>query len=200
MPPQRLPCSATLPGADTLAPREEGSYDGLCGLYAVVNALTLALLPHAPLTRQQMHSLFTSGLTTLEQAYMLHAAVRDGLPVKLWHRVLDELCAAAATLTGMAVEMEYAFSTRVTRATMFAELEEAIRHGHPILLPVGGVLDRYTVISAYTVSSLRLFDSSGLRWFKRASCAANILDRHFRHRLDITNARVIRVEKALADD
>ncbi|MES2496406.1 MAG: hypothetical protein V4618_09840 [Pseudomonadota bacterium] len=50
-----------LPGLDILKPAQQGRLDRFCGLYAIINAIDLALYPRGQLMPSQRQKLFDAG-------------------------------------------------------------------------------------------------------------------------------------------
>lgn len=59
-------------GAQHGAPYRQSDLDSLCGLYATVNALRVALAPTRALKRREAQELFVAGLAYLNRASTLH--------------------------------------------------------------------------------------------------------------------------------
>ena len=72
--------------ARTLRPLQQGSLDSMCGLYAVINAVQLALYPHRRLTRPELLQLFGAGLDALRRSRSLSTVLVTGMPPPLWRR------------------------------------------------------------------------------------------------------------------
>ena len=61
----------------------QGQLDGLCGLYAAVNAIVLLFSRCAPLTHGECYELFQLGLGSIAPAGELAATVAEGVDLRL---------------------------------------------------------------------------------------------------------------------
>lgn len=163
---------ATLPGADLIEPLSQGDYDGLCGLYCIINAIRLVLAPHRPLTDKEARSLFWTGIRYIDSHSNLSSAVRRAIARTSWPGLAERIRQHAQRLAGLQLTFAqpqagqlYDQPDRALEA-----IETMIASKHAPMVFMRGKYRHYSVICGYTPKSLRLFDSFGYQWVRRASC------------------------------
>jgi len=146
--------------------------DGLCGLYAIINALRLLLANVRPLTPSVSEDLFTHGVRMLEENGRLASSLYSGVRVLMCQRLALELAAEAGRMTGYEVLAWRPFQRcrELPRTELMEFLETMIDQGSPVLVHLGGDYGHHTVVSGYTRTRLNLFDSVGHKWIRRGSC------------------------------
>lgn len=166
-----------------LAPYQQGQFDGLCGVYATVNALQLLSARRRPLASAECEQLYRLGIDVVVAADRLPVAACWGISLPLWHRIVTRLCARATRTTGLKIEITRPFRGRSSalRREIMAAIEHAVRGGRPVLLLLRGAYRHFTVVSGYSATRLILHDSYGYRWIEKASCGSAVSNR--RHQL-----------------
>ena len=155
----------------TLAPLRQGDLDGLCGLYAITNAIRIVLYPERKLRRHDLQKLMRAGLAILSRTRTLRRAVSDGMDDLLWTKLCDAVLAEAALIVGG----EFVRSRLVDGAAavsardMVRSIKRSIRQGAPVLIELMGRYDHWTLAVAFGASRLSLFDSYGYYWVLIAS-------------------------------
>lgn len=169
---EHRPAAATLPGLAIIDPCYQGDCDGLCGLYSIINAIQLVLAPHKPLKQSDVRALFVDGIHYIAEHGDLSAALTSVVEKDLWHGLAESLCASAQPMANISINLECPFAhEKSAGADFIQEIERMITSGTvPAVLMRGKYRSHYSVLSAYTPLSLRLFDSYGYRWVRRASC------------------------------
>lgn len=148
-----------------LEPMWQGSLDSLCGLYAVINAVQLALYPSRRLKRVELIQLFDIGLDVLRSARALQPTLIAGMHEPLWSRVSVAVVERAAALTGQQLELiRIALPPATDAFTMIRHIRHNVSRGRPVLLCVEGRLNHWTVVSRFSKNRLTLFDSSRHAW------------------------------------
>jgi hypothetical protein len=168
-------------GAHSLAtrarvePYQQGEFDGLCGIYAVVNALCLLVASQSPLSYAQCARLYGRGVEIVRRQDRLAFAATFGISQTLWRQLSAALCASVRRTSGLAVRstLPFASSSRVPRARVFAAIEAAIDAEQPVLVALLGAYNHYTVICAYTDTRFVLHDSYAYHWISKASCGVS---------------------------
>ena len=94
--------------ADTPRPFRQGDLDGLCGAYAVVNAVRLAALPHRRLRRAACAALFAELVDELAEAGRLRDRVTRGMGAGKVARLLRRAKAVLDVEFGLVLEVEQA--------------------------------------------------------------------------------------------
>ncbi len=144
--------------------------DGLCALYASINALRLALADHTPLTESRCKELFAAGINFLHRKDGLHTAATTGMGTKR-RLALVRLLAKLVSATNYQVVVERPdHSSWSTIDDAFCWIDESLAAGKPVLIALLGALDHYTVIAGSTAATLRLFDSTGIRFVRKSKC------------------------------
>jgi len=169
LPPHPL-SSIEIAARHELEPYQQGSLDGLCGLYAAVNGLRLALHPYRQLNRHAVKRLFHSGVEYLERKGWLGDVIQHGMGEKRWRRLVRHIAKQVQTFDLVAHAEPASFEKPVTVDSVFAWIVDSLAMGTPVLASFGGYLDHYSVIVAIDDSRLHLFDSSGFQHVLRASC------------------------------
>jgi hypothetical protein len=170
--PRPIKRGCSLAGARLYEPYQQGELDYFCGLYAIINALRLGVAPVRPLSTVECSQLFRHGLAYLNERGRLPSCRRSGLAVRLWHRLAAELAAEASIKTALRIPISRPFSKarRPTLGEVLALIETMINERSPVLLLLEATNRHFTVVSGYTRTRLRLFDSSGQSWINRSSC------------------------------
>ena len=178
--------------SQALKPLQQGELDGLCGLYAIINAIRLALYPDCKLTRPESAALFAAGITELRKARSLPSTILTGIHDPSWRRAGDAIVFEATRRFGESFVID---RFRLTRSIPDRELLRLIRliirAGNPVLLRVQGTVDHWTVVCRFSKSRLMLFDSSGLRWLSVTSLAVATGRRTARYRVPLSGLAVL---------
>lgn len=153
-----------------LKPLQQGELDGLCGLYAIINAIRLSLYPERRLSKAEAARLFTAGVTELRKARSLHGTILTGIHDPSWRRVGDAMAAEASKVFGARFLIDrFQFDAKLGDQEMLRVIRLVIRAGNPVLMRVQGPVDHWTVVCRFSKARLTLFDSSGLRWLPVSS-------------------------------
>lgn len=187
----------SLPATRMVMPFKQGELDGLCGVYAVINALRLALATTRPMSRAEAESLFHAGAAVIELHGQMGSATICGVSQKLWRRIIAKLTTDAAEFAVSAVRARWPFRRRpaVTRTEVFGVIEAAIDQRHPVLVALSGAHSHYTVICGYSAARFILFDSSTYKWIERRGCGLSTDQDDYRHRFGVRSITVLEVER-----
>lgn len=148
-----------------LEPLKQGELDGLCGLYAIINAIRLSLHPDRRLTKPEAAQLFEAGITELRKARSLHTTIVSGIHDSSWRRVGDAIASHASQQLGSIFLVDrFRLDPTMANQEVLRMIHMIIRAGNPVLLRIQGPVDHWTVVSRFSKARLTLFDSSGLRW------------------------------------
>lgn len=170
------------PARPEIEPYQQGDLDGLCGLYAVINALRLL---HPRLDDDGARAMFRKLTKTLGKT-LAHAVwpVYDGI-----HRVIleDLLIAArehAQRHLGLSIEVEPLILWRKhpTLSDLWDGLREHLDGRQVAILGLEGAKDHWTVAYAATETTIRLFDSSDRHLLTRSRCTLQRTDTRVRLR------------------
>ena len=161
----------SLPGAHFIAPLNQGDSDGLCGLYCLINAIRIVMAPYRELDREEVRALFTAGVGFLARRGTLLEAVHSCVGEREWPKLARHLVATSQDIVGRPILLERAkLSQGVSTHEAIQRIEGMITSGTAPCVFLRGKTRHYTVISGFTPSSLRLFDSFGYHRVLRRSC------------------------------
>lgn len=77
-----------LPGVELATKHHQGSLDGLCGLYAAINAIDVMLVANGPEPAVEADNLMQAALAYLNTHNILEEAIGEGMPVVVQYRLL----------------------------------------------------------------------------------------------------------------
>ena len=176
-----------------LRPLRQGDLDGLCGLYAAVNAIRLVLAPVRRLKRPESVRLFRVGVDLLAKRCSLPELIVEGIEPQILFDMMDELAAIASASANWRItySQPLRYAVRANRMRMYEAIENAINEGQPMLISLTGRHDHYTVISGYSPFTLRLFDSGDLHFIRRGDCGTQHGGDKWRHRVAARSMTVL---------
>jgi len=149
-------------------PLEQGDLDGLCGVYAVVNATRLAAHPHRRLPAARCYELFAALLAELADAGRLRGFVTHGLGGRVMARLLRRAGRWLRRRHGLALEVHRPFAKRDRpgpEECLRVLAEHLARSGTAAIV---GSDQHWTVVRGVTPKRLLLADSNGRRHFATA--------------------------------
>src|SRR5215217_1160720 len=150
-------------------PFEQGDLDGLCGVYAVVNAARLAAHPHRRLSAADCRGLFAALLAELAEEGRLRGFVAAGLGTRVLARLLRRAGRWLRKHHGLALEVRRPFAKR-DQPQPEACLQTLAEHlARPGTAAIVGSDEHWTVVRAVTPKRLLLADSDGRRHFAVAT-------------------------------
>jgi hypothetical protein len=159
----------SLRGAHIVEPISQGDYDGLCSLYAIINAIRLVVAPGTELSDDQGKALFKAGISFLAKQGEVPKAVHSGIGEATWPQLAQHVTRQAAELR-VSVLLEQPLANEHMSAALIARtIEQLITAGKAPVLFMRGKYRHYSVISGYSPFSFKLFDSFGYRWVRRSS-------------------------------
>ena len=167
------PTACSLPGAYLIQPATQGDYDGLCGLYCIINAIRLVMAPHRELKRNELRALFVAGVRFLQRRGSLPNAVHSCVRERDWPKLATRIVSKAQRLTLRPIVLERpGLSDDEPIDETLRLIERMIISGKAPCVFLRGKSRHYSVVSGYTAISLRLFDSYGYRRVLRRSFGA----------------------------
>jgi hypothetical protein len=161
----------SLRGARMIEPVSQGDYDGLCGLYCIINAIRLVAAPYEDLNHEQVRSLFKTGVDFLAERGTLSAAVQSAVGEATWPYLAERVARVTRDLGSVRVELAWPLNPSASRAEIVETIERLITSGKAPMVFMRGKYRHYSVISGYTPASFKLFDSFGYHWVRRSSCS-----------------------------
>lgn len=156
-------------GVLTLRPALQGAFDGLCGVYAVMNSLDPAGLRRS---RSKLHRDLFVQLTHSLPASKLRAAMREGLTANDLQRASRIAFAWLSDAYGIDLKLERPFQRRHFQAPgdyldALSEIHDASGCGIIISFQTSSWA-HWTVVSRVAPHSLLLRDSIGWREIKKS--------------------------------
>jgi len=156
-------CVTASPIATELSPYRQGDLDGLCGPYALINALRITLEPYRIISddeaRDMLHQLVEHAIANKHMA----DSVRNGINWPRLRKMATLLAHMASDKNHNLKLIEIVASHEADRWDTMAILIEA---GSAVLFH-DQTADHYTVGVGLTASRVRLFEGDGQQWLSR---------------------------------
>ena len=154
---------------------EQGHLDGLCGLYAIINAVRVAVYPELTLSNRASKRLFERGLILLERKKKVRHTIVNGIDHALWLVMCHAVVAEAEKLTGYRLVVRHLFNHERSWHTrdVIRGIVSSVRQNQPVIICLEGRLDHWSVVTQCTPTRFNLFDSAGYRWIFIASLTAS---------------------------
>jgi hypothetical protein len=161
--------AAKLANASLIEPLHYGdALTGLSGVYAVANAVRLAVADRRQLNAIEVHLLVAAGFNFLSDRLTARQVFNSGCRVSLWRGMAGAMVEAARLRLKIHLGLDRLVSApRNDRKATFAEIEDALTHWRPVMMLCRG--GRYTVVSGFTPVSLLLFDGHAC-WLSKNAC------------------------------
>lgn len=153
-----------------LQPLRQGHLDGLCSLYATINAIRLACAETGGFTHQQNKRLFALGMACLAEQGSLQKMITKGL-CRRRRKALARHLAEAASCSIHKVVIERPDCQKIANVgDVFDWITLSLLQNKPVLIPLMGTLNHLTVVSRISERRLTFFDSGGLYYVRKSSC------------------------------
>src|SRR5829696_7880287 len=163
-----------MPRRTALVPFQQGDLDGLCGIYALINAIRL---PTADDTRDfpdaAWQELFCTLLLEADEVVGTVEAVGLGIDPQPLFRVAQAAVRHMAAEHGLRLTVTHAIRRgegRTFDAILRRLTELAQQPRSAVLICLTGQLDHWTVLRRVTGQSLTFFDSSGCARVSLTNC------------------------------
>jgi hypothetical protein len=162
-----------------MTPFRQGDLDSLCGLYAIVNGMRLALPPDRSIAKADTRQLFRAGLKFLED-HDCGDAARHGIPTEDWHALARHLLKFARrreiahfkhgrrSIRELPVDLDEAIE----------EIERSVARGVPVAVELGKALNHYSVIAETNEQRWILYDSQDHSWIRKRHIGYDSSSRH----------------------
>ena len=148
---------------------KQGDLDELCGIYAILNAIRLAVSQDAINTRKQ-RSLIKTALQYLSKREMLQETLLYGMSSRNFVKLANKLVERSNLITSDPLIIT-PFSDNEELQEKFIQTQ--LSRNAPVCARLKGRFDHYTVISGITDTRYLLTDSNGLSWINRSSLRAD---------------------------
>ncbi len=175
--------AAKLANTRLVEPLEYGeTLIGLSGIYAITNAIRLAIADKRQLTAGEVHMLMASGFNFLSGRLTPKQVFHSGCRISVWRGMGQAMVEAARLKLHIHLGLDRLFvEASDDRMGAFAAIEQAIIRWRPVLMLCRGA--RYTVVSGFTPTSLLLFDGGGACWLSKQACGVPGDSENMRHLL-----------------
>ena len=176
-----------LPQSRILKPYKQGDLDPLCGLYATINAIRLAIYEEKKLTKRHARELMEAGFNYFggRKGKLLSVCThgmgksrRLKLIQHLFEYVLEEWGVQLELISFVQIEEES------LKKGFYTFLETVLTSGNPVTVDLSGEHEHFTVISGLTSTYIELFDSDGLKRLARRSVRIGFGKTSIRHSLN----------------
>jgi len=149
---------------------KQGDCDGLCGIYAIVNALS-ALCPEIDKTHAKaLFRALVASLAAHRKAPL--SVVCDGMHGTLLRSMLtrgethvNQRFSAQITRSRLNLP-----ASRATTRQLCERLRDALEDDHVAILMIDGSYSHWTVAYEVTDKTIRLLDSTGMKYLLRSRC------------------------------
>jgi hypothetical protein len=147
----------------------QGDLDGLCGVYAIVNALRYVL----QMRDEQCRTLFGKLIKALEQDCVhLYKPLLQGMYFSQLKRLV--VVAGQGSIQGWKLPFQaYPLRRKQDQRTLprlWAALDEEVRSTCVAIIGITGATDHWCVVYRVTPKTLWLLDSDGWTYMRRSRC------------------------------
>lgn len=147
-------------------PYRQGQLDGLCGLYALINAVNVLC---GPLTTRQARALFLDILSFLESRGPIAERCVHGVAIHDIAAILKHVICARYPIVR---RKPFHRCKRVDSALYLQTLSDFLAHPRTIaFVAIEGYYNHWTLISAITDKSIVLHDSDAMHFLLKSSCS-----------------------------
>lgn len=173
-------------------PYAQGELDGLCGIYAIINAIGATVTGWNRADAERLFQYLIKRLT----ARRLDHAIADGIGIRDLKTLIRDADIYLAREYGLRIQQRNAFARRVSLDDYWARIRVHLQEcGNRVIVGLNGVHRHWTCIS--TVGERALYvDDSGWRPIQclyRAHCTTGKPGRRKRHQLVVTQTVLISV-------
>ena len=160
-----------LRGAVGYDPLHQGDLDGLCGLYAIINAVCIVSAPVRQLNGRDVRWLMKSGGTYHNQEQALPKVMIKGMSAKKQRKLASHLLDALCQRTGvkLVARSRPSASGGPRRLQLFRTIEDSLAEGAAVLVCLQNTHNHFTVVVGCSETRLYVADSDGLHWFLKSS-------------------------------
>jgi hypothetical protein len=173
----------------------QGSLDGLCGLYAVINAVRC--IAEKRLTGLQEAELFVHLVARLSEEGLLAPAICNGIEVPMLGVLIDSASVFLLHAEGRGLSKELVtHETPQCMAAFWDVLSSHLEKFGPgtVILALGGKFDHWTCIGTMHQKTMSLVDGEGFRRLNRKHCTISATETDRPYRLFPTRTYLLRVQ------
>ena len=171
----------------------QGGLDGLCGLYAAINAIRLVGASAKPLNPAGIASLFECGAEWLNDQGLLVEAVTDGMEEDVQYALTRRVAEDAEAMidASLSVTRPITPAKRFQRQRVLAAIDASLAQGAVLIVCLEGTYSHYTVFAGRSDTRYHLHDSDDMRWIERRSLG--VLSARSRKRHQVPEHGVVQV-------
>lgn len=147
--------------ARCIEPFHQGTLDGLCGLYAIINAITVARWPYLPVRKAEASQLFEAGLYHLNRSTDVVETAVDGMDWPTLRSLTVILCLQASVKPVRVAIDRLPYSAPLE--TRRQAVQRSIAKQNPIIVNIDD-RSHYSVIVGVSETRYYLHDSAGGCW------------------------------------
>lgn len=158
-------------------PLRQGDLDALCGIYAIINAIRLAVRGHDAVGELNWRRLFAKLVCEADRKTRRPTATCGIDQDRLW-KLFNTACKQAAKRHGLVLALERPFhrEEHVPADVTIAWLERALAEpGSAVVIGIGGEFDHWSVAQRMTPHYLALYDSIGMSRILLDRCRRELL-------------------------
>ncbi len=159
------------PRSGARRPLQQGSLDGLCGVYSIVNAMRLVCRKMNLEAAEELFGFLMK--STDSQCWEMRRAARSGLSSRQLSRLVERAAIYMHRKFGIRISIiraNYRRQRGESLSRLWAILGREICKGSVALIGLFGRQDHWTVGTAISAKRIDLFDSDGMRTLLRSSC------------------------------
>ncbi len=174
-------------------PYAQGQLDGLCGVYAIVNAIEATV---ANWDRTDAQSLFHFLTTSLTAEGKLPGIMALGMGRRDLGQLIDHADTYLAAHYGLRLTRRFAFARPTSLGQYWQRLENHLQApGHTAIVGLCGRYAHWTCVHEMTGNTLQTLDSGTqpIQRLYRAHCTTRRLDRRRHHGLQATQTVLLKV-------
>ncbi|MCO5792663.1 MAG: hypothetical protein HEQ21_07575 [Blastomonas sp.] len=160
---QHHQCATATSIATELPPYCQGDLDGLCGPYALINALRVTLEPHRIISDDEARDLLRQMVDHAIPPKQMAASLREGIT---WPKLRKMAMLVAELATDKVTRVQLIEVSAPNEAERWETLSLLVEAGSPVLFH-DNTIDHYTVTIGLTVSRVRLYEGDGQHWLPR---------------------------------
>lgn len=176
-------------------PYAQGELDGLCGVYAIVNAVEATV---AGWNKADAEGLFQHLVTSLSSQGKLHTAMAEGLGRLELCRLIDYADAYLADEYGLRLKRRVAFARRAPLSRYWQRLQDHLKgHSHAAIIGLWGRHEHWSCAHSITERTVKFLDSGWgpIRQIYRAHCTTGRSGVQRCHELVVTQTILISLSK-----
>jgi len=161
-------------------PLKQGSLDGLCGVYSIINSSKII----NNLAHEESLDLFKDIIYYLDRAKNLSKIITEGLTINVIGEVMNNVDSL-----NLKKEMPFKGYSETGLDEFWSSMQEFLSFpNRTILLGLGGVYDHWSVVTKVTDNRITFFDSDGIKHFNRSNCTTQIANAKRRHQIMPTHS------------